>query len=411
VPNAGQPYTLTLSFYDESSGSLADPSSVQLDITYGEEIGFVPDIAGPFTYQGASSPTVGQIWRTGAGQYAFTWQIPASAAQGVYVANWTCLYSGSTFLGTENFPVMGGFPPPVPAGDVGYWTGSIAYTPSAGTPASPATISFGAVDGNGICWLWQKIDGWDTTDVQGAGVIPRSGDHGGWPSPAYYAPRTMTWTVTASAPTQALRDLARSILQAAVPVSDLAVLTYDEPVPKQALVRRSGKIPETYPTLADVTFSVLLVAPDPRKYGTQLKSDVAYTLNNSGIGFTLPLALPLALPAQPVGGTLQLLNAGNFETRPVVTISGPITAPALVNQTTGQTVSWSGLTVPAGSTLTVDFNVRQATLGGAGATAAYRPADAFSVWWTMPPGMSTIQLTGSADTGASMVCQWRDSYM
>lgn len=411
MPNAGQPWTLFLNFFSSGSGILTDPSTVTLDLTYGEEIGFVADVAGPFTYAGASAPAVGVIWRIGTGQYAFTWQIPTTAAQGVYVANWTCQYSGSTFLGTENFPVVGGFPPPVPAGDVGYWTGSIAYTPSPSTPASPATIQFGQVDANGICWLWQKLDGWDTTDVQGAGVIPRSGDHGGWPSPAYFAPRTMTWTVTASAPTQALRDLARSILQAAVPVSDLAVLTYNEPVAKRALVRRSGKVAETYPTLADVTFSVLLVAPDPRKYGVQMKTAVANALNTSAIGFTLPFVLPLTLPAQPPSGTVTILNAGNFETRPVVVISGPITSPGLVNQTTGQTVSWGGLAVPSGSTLTVDFNIRQATLGGSGATAAYRSADPFSVWWTLPPGTSTIQLTGTAGTGASIVCQWSDAYL
>ena len=57
--------------------------------------------------------------------------------------------------------------------------------------------------------------------------------------PQYYAARAITLTVTASAPTQALRDLARALLQHAVPISDLAVFTYNEPVPKQAAVRRS----------------------------------------------------------------------------------------------------------------------------------------------------------------------------
>src|SRR6266487_4502712 len=85
-----------------------------------------------------------------------------------------------------------------------------------------------------------RSDGWDSPDVQGAGVIPKSGDHGGWATPQFYAPRALTWTITASAPSQALRDQARALLQQAVPVSDLATIIYDEPVPKQIQARRSG---------------------------------------------------------------------------------------------------------------------------------------------------------------------------
>jgi Siphovirus-type tail component, C-terminal domain len=409
VANAipGAPFVLYLSFYDEVSGSLADPSAITLDITYGTEVGLVPDAAGPFTYTGASSYSSSQVWRIAAGQYAFAWNIPSTALPGVYVANWACTYGGNTYLGTENFPVLAGGPGiAVPGGDTGYWTGSIAYTPSAGTPASPASISFGQVDASGITWLWQKLEGWDGPDVQGGGVIPRSGDQGAWASPQYFAARTLTWTVTASAPSQALRDLARELLSAAVPVSDLATLTVSEPVPKLAYVRRSGKITESYPTLADVTFVVGLVAPDPRKYGTQVYSQSANALPSGGTGFTSPFTPPFTVPAQAPGGSMAVSNNGNFETRPLITVTGPVTGPGLVNVTTGQTVSWSGLTVPAGSQLAVDFGARQALLDG-----GYAPADAFSSWWTLPPGTSTIQFTGDSDAGASFICQWSDAFL
>ena len=66
----------------------------------------------------------------------------------------------------------------------------------------------------------------------------KAGDHGAWAAPQYYAARAITLSVTASAPTQALRDLARALLQQAVPISDLATFAYNEPVPKQAAVRR-----------------------------------------------------------------------------------------------------------------------------------------------------------------------------
>lgn len=394
----GTAVTLTLSFFNETAGVLTDAASVVLDITYGTEVGLSPDVAGPFSYLGASAPTPGQVYRTGVGQYAFVWQVPVGSPSGVYVANWSCGFGADTFLGIENFVVIGGTVPGAPPMvDTGFWTGAITY----GTN----TIEFGQVDGDGIAWLWQQLVGWDGVDVSG-GVTQKSGDHGGWPGPQFYAPRVMTWTVMASAPTQGLRDLARSKLQAAVPVSDLATFRYDEPIPKTAQVRRSGKISETYPTLTDVAFSVLLVAPDPRKYSAQQHTaTVAATGASSSIGITPPFTLPFTFPAQPPYGSVVCPNEGDFGSPPVITITGPITSPGLVNVTTGQQVSWTGLIIPAGSVLVADFSTRLAQLNG-----VYRPADARSAWWELEPGDNTVQITGQNDSGATMSVSWRDSW-
>ena len=344
------------------------------------------------------------MYRTGTGEYAYLWPVPASAATGVYVANWTVVFQGDTYLTVENVPLSGGgVQLPVPSGDIGFWTGSLAYA------TAGVTVNFGATDSNGITWLWQKIQGWDGSDVAG-GVLQRAGDHGAWPSPQFYAARTLTLTVTASAPTQALRDTARAILQQVIPISDLATLTYNEPVPKQISVRRSGKITEAYPTLTDVTFTCGLVAPDPRKYGTGVKtlSTIAPPVVLSG-ALTLPFTVPFTLTATAgvSGNSVAALNAGNFETRPVVTVQGPVISPAVSNITTGQTVSFSQIALGSTDILSVDFNVRQATLNG----AAFVPADPFSVWWTLAPGTSTVQLAGLSDTGAVMTVTWSDGFI
>lgn len=405
---AGQPVTLLFDFFDEDSGLPADPSSITLDITYGSGVGFVPDTAGPFTYQGSSISIPGEVYRIGLGQYAFSWSIPYNASTGVYVANWTWQYNGDSDIADENFPVLGGaFPNPAVA-DVGFWTGGIDYTPDPSNLAvyTGSSVPFGAVDGNGIAWMVNKVEGWDGCDIQGAGVIPKTGDHGGWPTPQFYAPRNLTITLTAIAPTQALRDLARSILQKAVPVSDLALFTLNEPVPKQALIRRSGKLAEQYYDLQSVTFTIGAVAPDPRKYAAagKILGPVAVQ-SPSAIGFTSPFTTPLTQPAQLTGGAVAAFNAGDFETRPVITINGPITAPSLTNVNTGQVVSWSALVLGAGDQLVVDFGLRQAFLDG-----AFRSADPLSSWWVLPDGTTTIQLGGSADAGASYQVVYADAF-
>jgi Phage tail protein len=397
----GLPLPLSSEFFDETSGLLTDATTITLDITYGTEVGLVADYAGPFAYDGASVPTPNQVYRTGTGSYSFVWQVPLSAASGVYVANWSFTYAGSNFLGIENFTVTGGQVPVAsavaPLVDLGYWTGGISY--------NGLDIEFGQVDSDGIAWLWQKLEGWDGPDVTG-GLLQRAADHGAWPSPQFYQPRTLTWTVMATAPTQAQRDLARAKLSQAIPVSELAVLRYDEPIPKQAQVRRSGKITETYPTLTDVSFNIGLVAPDPRKYSTAVKV-VTTTVSTASSGFTFPVTFPVTIPAgQPPGTGVTVTNAGNFETRPVVAVRGPVTAPALVNTSTGQSVSFSALTLTSNDLLAVDFSIQQAFLNG-----TYRPADPASVWWNLAPGTTVIALQATTNPGATLEAVFQDAFI
>jgi len=290
--------------------------------------------------------------------------------------------------------------------DLGYFTGGITFTPPLG--AGPSTdLEFGAVDANGTWWLLRSWTGMDGVATAGQ-VVQRAGDHGAWAPPQWYGPRTITLLVQATAQSQALRDVARAYLQQAIPVgsdSSLATLRWDEPVPVQLQVRRSGPIVETYSTLVDVVFSVPLVAPDPRKYSTVLHQLTA-TQASVAAGLAPPLTPPFTLPAGAPPMAVACTNAGSFETRPVVSITGPLTNPAVVNQTTGQVVSFSGMTLAATDILAVDFAARQALLNG-----VYRPSDTTSSWWVMPPGTTTVQVTGTGATGSQMTVAWRDAWI
>src|ERR1700722_1908572 len=136
---AGQPYLLSFVFLDFVNGSPVDPASLTLDITYALEAGETADVAGQFTYSGASAEASDTIWRTGVGAYTFRWDVPLSGLlPGVYVATWTSVYGpdNDTFEALENFPIVSGAPfVAVQSGDTGYWTGSLSYQPSwASTP-------------------------------------------------------------------------------------------------------------------------------------------------------------------------------------------------------------------------------------------------------------------------------------
>lgn len=411
----GTLYNLYLNFYDEESGSLVNATAVQLDITYGNEVGLVSDVSGggPFVFAGLTTLSPGAMVTLGTGQYAFQWQVPENAVNGVYVANWTITYGvdNDQFLIVENFPLTGGSVAPVatnPAGvsnDFGYWTGMISYQPT--WSQTPFVIPLGATDANGTTWILKSVTGWDSPPSVGS-VIQRSSDHGGWPAIQTYGPRIITLDVMASAVNQEMRDVARAALQQAIPIGDLATFTYDEPVPKAAYVRRNGSatVSETCPTLCDVEFTIPLVAPDPRKYSVmQHYESSAYVAATGGIpvSFSVPVTIT---GTSGSGGQLGIANAGTFETRPSIVINGPIASPVITNATLGMSVSWSNVTLGTGDVLLVDMDARQGYVNN-----SYTPADPGSAWWVMQPGPSEIQLTGDQSGGSAITVYWYDAWI
>lgn len=391
----GTPYIVSFTFTDYESGSPADPITLSATLTYGTstDLGGIV-VSGPVAYTGASAPASGTVWRTGEGAYSFWWDVPDSATTGVYVANWTSTYGpdADTFLAVEDFAITSGGPfIPVPSGDIGYWTGSIAY--------GALSVQFGATDANGITWLWQSITGWDSPPTAGQ-VIQRSADQGGWPAAQFYGPRVMTLTVLASAPTQALRDIARGLLQQVVPVNDLATLVVGEPVPKLTYVRRnaSASIGETYPTLTDVQFVIPLVSPDPRKYAVQPVIDQIImpvpVINPLTLPFTTPVFYPGGIP--PEASAITADNDGTYETRPTITLTGPCLGPSIVNATTGQAITFTGLSLASSDVLVIDTDNRQSTLNG-----VFYPADIGSQWWTLASGPTQVYLSAFQSPGGA----------
>lgn len=382
-------YPFTVDVYNEPgpAGVLIDPASIQIDITYGSGSG--ADFAGPYTYAG------GTVTRLSTGVYQYGWTIPTTAPAGIYVATWTIVAGGSTFYGFESIDVEGTGSTSAVLADTGFWTGSL--TSAAGS------IPLGSVDANGIAWALLGVDGMDGAPTVGQ-VLQRAGDHGGYATPQYYGPRPITLRVMANAASQAQRDQARALMQQVVPVSETATFVYNEPIPKTLQVRRSGVLKEVSDNLLYVAFDVGLMAPDPRKYGAA--SRLTTTANSQTLGITPPLTPPVLLPAQPPPGSVTAVNGGNFETRPMITITGPISQPAVYNQTTMRLISFSALTLGAADVLTIDLLNKVAMLNG-----SPRTADIASAWWSLPPGTSQIVLQGSAAAGATLTLTYSDAWM
>lgn len=285
---------------------------------------------------------------------------------------------------------------------LGFWSGSLSYSDAYG---NTWTVPFGQQDADGNAWCVVSLVGMDGPDTVGA-VAQRSGDDGGWATPAFFAPRVMTLTVTATCVDQASRDLARARLQAACPVNELADLTFGEAIPKTMQVRRSGKLGESSLNLGEVTFTVGLVAPDYRKY-----RDVYYS-QATGVavvqdGLVAPWVAPLAPPVNAPAGGIEVLNAGNTDTPPVLTVVGPMDAGfAITNQLVNARLRFPSVALAAGDQFVIDTLNRQSFLNG-----AYRPAAIGSVWWRLVPGSNPIRFDGTSSDGTgNLTVTWRDAW-
>jgi len=99
-------------------------------------------------------------------------------------------------------------------------------------------------------------------------------------------------------------------------------------------------------------------------------------------------------------------NTGTFETRPVITITGPITSPGVVNAATAQAVTFTGLSLGTTDQLILDMDSRQALLN-----SVFQPADVSSAWWVLQPGSTQIYLDGITTGGASLTVTFSPAYI
>lgn len=91
-------------------------------------------------------------------------------------------------------------------------------------------------------------------------------------------------------------------------------------------------------------------------------------------------------------------NLGNFDAQPTITIAGPITNPVLLNNSTGESLSFTG-TIAAGDQYVIDTAARSA-VNSAGANV-FNKLNVGSTWFGLGAGINNLQLNGSATSPVS----------
>lgn len=152
---------------------------------------------------------------------------------------------------------------------------------------------------------------------------------------------------------------------------------------------------------------VELAATDPRIYSQALHS-VTNNLQAPTGGITFNLTFPMVFGSSTSPITV-INNAGTFETRPLIVVSGPITNPALENVTTGLILNFVG-SLATGESLYVDFLNRTVLLNNQASRYSWlqNPQN----WWNLQPGNNSVRFSGTAGAGTPTInIQWRDAYV
>lgn len=272
-------------------------------------------------------------------------------------------------------------------------------------------IPLGRVDSNGVAWSLQSFDGWDSAEVRSE-YTEREADHGAWASPVYLGSRPITLAGTVTAPDRTTLEDALERLRTAVALGDTTLVVYELTGSKQATVRRSGKPLMAYVTDRIATYSVLVTAADPRRYSTTLQSGTTGLPSTTG-GLTFPVTFPITFSATTVSGQINAVNSGSADTRPVLTIAGPVVAPIVSTLYPDGTVRQLiySIDLVSGDVLTIDTDAHTVILNGGVSRRRFMSVP--SGWPTIPAGSSVNYQfqSGTYNSSAMLTATWRSAWM
>ncbi|WP_405673281.1 phage distal tail protein [Streptomyces sp. NBC_01530] len=280
-----------------------------------------------------------------------------------------------------------------------------------GVWADLGAIPLGRADSNGVAWALQDLQGWDGSEVR-AEYADREADHGSWASPVYLGSRPITLGGKVTAPDRATLEGALEQLRSAAALTDTTLVVYELTGSKQAMVRRSGKPLFGYETDRIATYSVLVTAGDPRRYSTTLQTGTTGLPATTG-GLTFPITFPITWSATTVSGQVNAVNSGSMDTRPILTITGPVVAPtvsALYPDGTVRQLVYS-LDLATGDVLTIDTDAHTVLLNG---TVPRRRFMTVASGWPTIPANSSVNYQFQSPTynaTATLTATWRSAWM
>jgi hypothetical protein len=160
-------------------------------------------------------------------------------------------------------------------------------------------------------------------------------------------------------------------------------------------------------------------APDPVFYDPSLHV-VSFGLTGGGGAWTIPWVIPWGIGSSTLNQTTNVIYAGNWLEYPIITVVGPITNAIIANAISGDAIDFTGATIAAGVTYTIDLRPGHRSVvdqAGTNQIATLADGSDMATWSLLPDpdapgGINPITVSGSGVTEATQVyLQYYDRYV
>jgi len=266
--------------------------------------------------------------------------------------------------------------------------------------------------GTGTPYRLAALRGWDDLPPLDLADVPRPSADGAWPGSIYSGERTIETDLNIVSDTSTYPAVLAALRAATAPSGGeqpLVIRMGGQML--QCGVRCTGRVVNTdgYALGAD-RVALKWTASDPRRYSAT--ASVATTPPPiAGSGFSWPVTWPLSWGSSGSGGTVYVTNSGDWATPVLLTITGPLTTPAVYRQDTGDVLELA-VTLAASDVVIIDTLADTVTLNASPAKNLLTDRSAPVNSFLMPPGSAGLALRAAVtNSSASMTAAWRPAYL
>ena len=267
--------------------------------------------------------------------------------------------------------------------------------------------------GDGTDLFVSSLTGWDDLPGIDSGSVPRAQQHGAHVGRHLAQERIITVEFDISPGTYDTWEL-REKVKAATGISvngtesSIVVQPYAG-YPLMAygrVTRRSLPMPRDF-VRRTTGCAIQWTCSDPRRYGIaplQLTVPAA----QPGSGYVFPLTYPIDYGIPTTTGIAYIINDGDAPTPPIITLTGPVVRPRVINQTSGDVIEFD-IGLVAGESLTIDVGAGTVKLGASSRIATLTSISVPPTSFELAPGPNILSFRGGEfpDPGATMNVLWR----
>lgn len=250
-------------------------------------------------------------------------------------------------------------------------------------------------------------------------ITERAAGHGAYRSRSFMSARPITLEGFCRGQDRISRSEARDLLLSIFVDGGQQQFTFDDGVQVRTCMVELAGAPRVDVSRNQTSFAwqLSMVAADGRMLDTEVQIAGPITVGGAstdGLDWTgggsngLDWATGGGLDwgASGASGVFTLTNLGTFETYPVFTVVGPVTAPSFTDPASGRVLAYSG-TVESGQTLVIDTSPfsRTVKLNGTDRFSLMTSAQ----WFAIPPG-GTLAIQFGGAGGGTGSATWQYAY-